>query len=172
MASAGSPPAVRTLLLIVHSRTGGSQAMAEAFVDGALCEPALRLRTLQATACRVEDMRSAAALVFVGPENLGALSGAMKELLDSSYYPLLDHMQGKRYAHLICAGSDGHGAARQLARILAGWRMVPLAQPLIAITGAQSREAIEAPKILSPTDRDRCVELGQILATGLALGVY
>jgi hypothetical protein len=81
-------------------------------------------------------------------------------------------MQGRRYAHLVCAGSDGEGAARQLARILTGWRMVPMAEPLIVRTGAQTPEAIEAPKVIRAADRLRCFELGHSFASGLALGVY
>lgn len=160
------------LLLIVHSRTGGSQAMADSFHEGARCETAIQVETRQAAACGPQDLGRAAALVFAGPENLGTLSGPMKDLLDRCYYPLLDRMQGRRYAHLVCAGSDGEGAARQLARILGGWRMVPMAPPLIVRTGAQTPEAIEAPKVIGAADRGRCFELGHALASGLALGVY
>jgi len=160
------------LLIIVHSRTGGSQAMADAFGEGARCEDAVQVAIRQAAACEPHEIREAAALAFAGPENLGSLSGQMKELLDRCYYPLFHCMQGKRYAHLICAGSDGQGAARQLARILTGWRMVPVAEPLLVCTGAQTREAIEAPKLLSGADLRRCFDLGQLLAAGLAIGIF
>lgn len=146
--------------------------MADSFHEGARCETVIQVETRQAAACGPQDLGRAAALVFAGPENLGTLSGPMKDLLDRCYYPLLDRMQGRRYAHLVCAGSDGEGAARQLARILGGWRMVPMAPPLIVRTGAQTPEAIEAPKVIGAADRVRCFELGHALASGLALGVY
>ena len=57
----------------------------------------------------------ASAYIFVAPENLGALSGTMKEFFDRTYYGVLDRVSGRPYAAIIAAGSDGQGAARQLA---------------------------------------------------------
>ena len=48
--------------------------------------------------------------------NLAAMAGLMKDFFDRTYYPALDRISGRPYAVLICAGSDGHSAARQLAR--------------------------------------------------------
>jgi multimeric flavodoxin WrbA len=45
------------------------------------------------------------------PENLAAISGLMKDFFDRSYYGVLDRIQGRPYASLVCAGSDGHNAA-------------------------------------------------------------
>jgi hypothetical protein len=73
---------------------------------------------------------------------------------------------------MICAGSDGSNAARQIERICTGWRLKPCAQSLIVCTHAQTPEAILAPKRLSETDAQRCAELGATLAAGLALGVF
>jgi len=73
---------------------------------------------------------------------------------------------------MICAGSDGHGAARQLARIATGWRLRPVADPLIVLTHAQTPEAILAAKTIPPADLASCSNLGTALATGLALGVF
>jgi hypothetical protein len=47
-----------------------------------------------------------------------------------------------------------------------------MAEPLIVRTGAQTPEAIEAPKVIRAADRLRCFELGHSFASGLALGVY
>ena len=81
-------------------------------------------------------------------------------------------MNGRPYATLICAGSDGSSAARQIARIATGWRLKPVAEPLIVCTHAQTPEAILQPKIIAPAELARCAELGAALATGLALGVF
>jgi multimeric flavodoxin WrbA len=110
--------------------------------------------------------------LFAGPENLAGLSGAMKEFFDRCYYPVLDRIQGRPYAAMICAGSDGTGAARQIARITTGWRLRAIAEPLIVCTQAQTPEAILAEKTLSAEALAPCRELGQALAAGLALGVF
>ena len=47
-----------------------------------------------------------------------------------------------------------------------------MAEPLIICTHAQTPEAILAPKQIPAADLQRCEELGQSLATGLALGIF
>jgi hypothetical protein len=96
----------------------------------------------------------------------------MKDFFDRTYYPVLDQISGRPYATLICAGSDGHNAARQVARIATGWRLKAMADPLIVCTHAQTPEAILAPKIISPDDLKRCEELGAALAAGMSMGVF
>lgn len=110
--------------------------------------------------------------LFCGPENLAALSGEMKEFFDRLYYPLLGRIEGRPYAHMICAGSDGEGAARQLARIAKGWRLREVQPPLIVNTAAQTPEAILAEKTISAADLDRCSQLGAALGAGIEMGAF
>jgi multimeric flavodoxin WrbA len=122
--------------------------------------------------CEAGDLLAASAYVFIGPENLGGLSGAMKECFDRHYYPLLGRVQGRRYLHLVCAGSDGQGAARQLARIVQGWRLVAIREAFIVCTQAQREEDILAPKQLEPASLEACRDIGLHVAAGLAIGAY
>ena len=71
---------------------------------------------------------AASGYLFIGPENLAALSGAMKEMFDRCYYPCLGKLEGRPYATIICAGSDGENAQRQLDRIATGWRLKRVAE--------------------------------------------
>ncbi len=105
-------------------------------------------------------MLAADGYIFASPENLAALAGAMKNFFDRTYYPVLDRINGRPYATLICAGSDGENAARQIARIATGWRLRAIADPLIVCTHAQTPEAILAPKRIAAADLDRCTEIG------------
>jgi len=73
---------------------------------------------------------------------------------------------------LICAGSDGTNAARQIERIATGWRLKPIADPVIVCTHAQTPEQILRPKHIAAEDLARCEELGATLAAGLDLGIY
>jgi multimeric flavodoxin WrbA len=163
---------MKTLLIVWHSRTGGARRMAEAAQAGATQEDGVRTRLAPAAEAGPEDLLAADGYLFVAPENLAALSGAMKEFFDRTYYPVLDRIQGRPYAALICAGSDGSGAARQIARIATGWRLRAVADPLIVCTHAQTPETILAEKQLTPAQLAPCAELGQALAAGLALGVF
>ncbi|HEX7229856.1 MAG TPA: flavodoxin family protein, partial [Candidatus Binatia bacterium] len=91
---------------------------------------------------------------------------------DRTYYSVLDRIVGRPYGILVCAGSDGENAARQIQRIAAGWRLKPIAEPVIVCTHAQTADAILAPKQISEFDLKRCEELGSTLAAGLSLGIY
>ena len=163
---------MKTLLIIWHSRTGASEQMVGAAREGAATERDVQVITLRAEQASATDVLGADALLFAAPENLAALSGAMKEFLDRSYYDLLDHCNGKAYASIICAGSDGEGAQRQLERIATGLRLRRVAPPIIVNTAAQTREAILAPKKLGPKDLARGHELGALLGAGLAMGIF
>ena len=146
--------------------------MAEAACAGAQHEGAVDVRLLHASQAGAQDLLSAQGYLFATPENLAAISGLMKDFFDRSYYGALDQIQGRPYASLICAGSDGRNAARQIERIATGWRLKAVAEPLIICTHAQTPEAILAPKQIDSADLQRCEELGQSLAVGLALGIF
>lgn len=163
---------MKSLLVVYHSMTGGTEQMAHALAAGAAAEDGVRTRLLHASLAQAADVIEADAYVFATPENLAAISGLLKDFFDRCYYPALDRINGRPYATLICAGSDGQNAARQIERIATGWRLRQVADALIVCTHAQTAEEILAPKTIAATDLDRCRELGTALATGLALGVY
>jgi multimeric flavodoxin WrbA len=129
-------------------------------------------RLLQAAEATPEELLAAAGYLFVCPENLGTMAGMMKEMFDRCYYPLLGRIEGRPYATAIAAGSDGHGAQAQIDRIVTGWRLRRVADPLIVNLGAQTPEAILAPKTVQPAELQRCRELGAALAEGLRLGIF
>lgn len=156
------------LAIVWHSRTGAARAMAEAALAGADG----RARLLAAEQVSPDDLLAASAYLFACPENLGTMSGAMKEMFDRCYYPLLGRIEGRSYASLIAAGSDGHGAQAQLDRIVTGWRLKRVADPLIVNLAAQTPEAILAPKYVPADQLALCNELGAALAEGVSLGIY
>jgi multimeric flavodoxin WrbA len=163
---------MKTLLIIYASVTGGAQQMAEAAARGAGQEPGVRCRLLHADMAGAEDILAAEGYIFVSPEMLAALAGQMKCFFDRVYYPALDRINGRPYALLICAGSDGQNAVRQVIRIAAGWRLKAVADPLIVCTHAQTPETILAPKRIGPEDLKSCEETGLALAAGLAAGIF
>lgn len=164
---------MRTLLIVHHSMTGGARQMAEAAARGASeAEAQLRVRLLRAPDAGPEDVLSADGYLFATPENLAAMSGLMKDFFDRTYYPALGRIEGRPYAAMVCAGSDGSNAARQIGRICTGWRLREVAEPLIVCTRAQTPEAILAPKTIGADDVAPCEELGAALAAGLAMGIF
>jgi multimeric flavodoxin WrbA len=163
---------MKTLLIVYHSMTGGSAQMAHAAREGAREEAGIDVRLLHAPEANAEDVLAADGYIFATPENLASMAGIMKDFFDRSYYGALDRINGRAYATLVCAGSDGANAVRQIDRICTGWRLRRIADPLIVCTHAQTPEAILAPKTIPPEELRRCRELGAALAAGLALGIY
>jgi multimeric flavodoxin WrbA len=130
------------------------------------------VRLLAAPDAQPADVLAADGYLFATPENLAAIAGLMKDFFDRTYYPALGRIEGRPYAVLVCAGSDGSNAARQIERICTGWRLRPVAEPLVVCTRAQTPEAILAPKVIGADELGRCEELGATLAAGLAMGIF
>ena len=158
------------LLIVYHTRTNGTRQMAEAAHAAAREEVEVRLQRAEDT--QPDDLLRADGYIFAAPENLAALSGEMKAFFDRSYYPLLGRIEGRPYAQMVCAGSDGDNAARQTARIATGWRLKQVQNPLIICTHAQTEVEILAKKTIPNADLERCRALGSALGAGLALGVF
>ena len=167
---------MKTLLVVHHTLTGGSAQMAQAAVRGARADADIAaqvtVRSLRAHEAGPDDVLGADGYLFVTPENLAAIAGLMKDFFDRCYYPVLGRIEGRPYAALICAGSDGSNAQRQLERICTGWRLKQAAPTRIVCTQAQTVEQILAPKTIAPAELAACEELGAALAAGLALGVF
>jgi len=166
--------APRRLLVVWHSFTGATAAMVDAVLDGARASAgdAVQVIALRAADAGAEDVLGADAVVFATPETLASMSGAMKDFFDRSYYPLLGRCEGKPYALLVCAGSDGQPTIAQLRRVALGLRLKEVAEPVLVCTQAQTAEAIVAEKTLPESKLARGRELGALLAAGLELGIF
>ena len=144
--------------------------MAEAAADAAENEAVTRLLT--ADSAGPDDLLTADGYIFCAPENLAAMSGVMKDFFDRCYYPVLGQLEGRPYSQMICAGSDGENAVRQIARIAQGWRLKPVQEPIIICTHAQTPEQILAEKTIADPELEKCRNLGAALAAGLTMGVF
>jgi len=164
------------LAIVWHSRTGAAEALSAAALAGARDAgvaggdaAAVRLHASEATP---DILLDAAAYLFVCPENLGTMSGAMKEMFDLAYYPLLGRIEGRAYATIIAAGSAGHGAQAQIDGIVTGWRLRRVAEPIIVNLRSQTPEAIRPRKLVPATDLAEAHTLGAALVEGVAMGIF
>jgi multimeric flavodoxin WrbA len=136
--------------------------MRDALLDGAGAPEIddVEARALSPFDAAPEDVLAAEALILMTPENLGYMSGALKDFFDRSYYPCLERTQGKTYALVIRAGSDGTGTRRGVETIVTGLRWRAIQEPLIC-RGEWRPEFV-----------DQCRELGMLVAAGLEAGVF
>ena len=158
------------LLIVYHSKTGGSRQMADAAAEAAEGEAPTVLNP--AAEAGPDDLLRADGYIFCAPENLAAIAGVMKDFFDRCYYPVLGRIEARPYAQMVCAGSDGTNAVRQIARIAQGWRLREVQEPLIVCTHAQTPEEILAEKTIAEAELAKCRDLGQALAAGLSMGAF
>ena len=150
----------RTLLIVYHSQSGSTEALAAAVAGGAGLEQEVAVRVRRAPEAGLADILQCDALLLGSPENFGFMAGAIKDFFDRTYYPAQEHGIVRPYALFISAGNDGTGAVRQIERIARGFVLKKIADPVIC-RGPVDDHALE-----------RCSELGQAVAAGLALGIY
>jgi NAD(P)H-dependent FMN reductase len=151
----------RTLLLIAHAPSPNTQTLRDALAGGAqLAEgSALDVRALTPFASQPPDVLAADGVLLFTPENLGYMSGALKDFFDRIYYPTLDLKQGTPYALVVRAGQDGAGTVRAVRTIATGLRWREIAEPRI-LRGAFQPQWVE-----------ECRELAQAMAEGLVAGI-
>jgi multimeric flavodoxin WrbA len=151
---------VKRLLVVFHSQTGHTARMAGLVAAGAAAlAPGVETRVLRCADAAAADLLACDGVVFGTPENFGYMSGALKDFLDRVYYPLQGRIQGRPYAVFISAGSDGTGALTALRRILRGFPLREVREPVIIRGEADAGQLRQ------------CEELGLAMAAGLDAGI-
>ncbi len=154
-------PNEKTLLLVAHTPSPNLKALADAVLKGARHPDidSVNVRVIAPLNTEPEDVLSADAIILLTPENLGYMSGAMKDFFDRIYYRCLEEKRGLPCAIIIRAGQDGTGTKRALKTILTGlkWRIV---QEPLTCRGEFQNEFIT-----------QCEELGMTLAASLDAGI-
>jgi multimeric flavodoxin WrbA len=151
---------MKHLLIIYYSQSGNTTQLARAVFRGCQQETDVETRICEAFDANLEDLLWADGLLFGTPENFGTMSGALKDFFDRTYYPAEQYELNLPYALFISAGNDGTGAVREIDRIVSGYPMKKIAQPLIA-KGEVSRDHLQ-----------KCEEFGLSMAAGLAMGIF
>ena len=148
------------LLVVSHSKTGGTARMLEAVLAGAHHDAIEGVEVVAMAALETgpDDVRGADAVILGTPENFGYMSGALKHFFDSIYHEVIDHTRGLPYGMFVKAGNDGTGAVRAVEPLVTGlgWRQV--LPPVVAV-GELTEAHLAA-----------CTELGATVAAGLAHG--
>lgn len=151
---------MKTLLIVYHSQSGNTEQLAYAAYRGACEAVETQTRLLRASEATLNDLLTCHGVLFGTPENFGYMSGAIKDFFNRTFYPAQEHNLNLPYALFISAGNDGTGAVRQIDRILTGYPMRKVAEPVICRGGVTAEHLAQ------------CEELGLMFAAGLAMGIY
>lgn len=127
---------IKNLLIVSHSPSENTQLLSQHMLEAAIqvnsdYQEPIGISLIAALDTTPQDVLNANAIILMTPENLGYMSGGMKDFFDRIYYPCLEEMQGLPICALIRAGQDGTGTKRALESITTGlkWRWVQ--EPLI-----------------------------------------
>jgi multimeric flavodoxin WrbA len=153
---------LKKLLIVAHAPSPNTQRMRDALLEGARSEDVddVSVEARSPFETGPDDVVSASGVILLTPENLGYMSGALKDFFDRCYYPCLERTQGTPYALVIRAGSDGTGTRRGVETIITGLRWRAVQEPLIC-RGEWRPEFVE-----------QCRETGLLMAAGLEAGVF
>lgn len=151
---------MKRLLIVYHTQSGHTGALADAVRAGAETADGVTVRCLRAFDAGVDDLARCDALLLGTPENFGYMSGALKDFFDRTYYPLEGQLTGLPFALFISAGNDGTNAVREIRRIATGYGWREVAEPHIARG------------VVTPADIDACHALGAAMGEGLAMGIF
>jgi len=153
---------VKNLLIIGHAPSPNTLAMRNSVIKGARDTDIKNVQVVAKSPFETKprDVLESDAVILGTPENLGYMSGALKDFFDRCYYPLLDNTQGLPYALYIRAGLDGTGTRRGVESITTGLKWRTVQEPLLCKGGYQ------------PCFLDKCSELGTVMAAGLEAGLF
>lgn len=150
------------LLVVWHSRTGGTRRLLDAVLDGAGDPEAgdVEVRDRAALEAVADDVRWATGVVLGTPANFGYMSGALKHFFDTVYDTLVEETRGLPYALFVKGRTDTDGAVAAVRKIVTGlaWKE---ALPPLAVVGDVTDEHLAA-----------ATELGATMAAGLAMGIF
>lgn len=152
----------KQLLVVAHAPSPNTRVLREAVARGGAHPDveAVDVKVLPPLEAGPDDVLSCDAIILGTTENLGYMSGALKDFFDRSYYPCLEKTQGLPFAFYIRAGHDGTGTQRAIETITTGlrWRLVH--EPVLC--RGEYQDSFET----------TCEELGLYLAASLDAGLF
>ncbi len=152
----------RTLLIVGHVPSPNTQRLRDSVEEGArsLDSGGIAVLALSPFDTMPDDVKGASALVLGTTENLGYMSGGLKDFFDRCYYPCLEETRALPYALYIRAGLDGTGTRRAVESIAGGLRWRAVNEPLLLKGEWQD------------TFADKAHDLGMFMAAGLEAGIF
>ncbi len=152
----------KQLLIVAHAPSPNTQALVRALLAGSTHRDidGVEVRYLPPLHASADQVLKTDAILLATTENLGYMSGAMKDFFDRIYYPVLEKKQGLPCALLIRAGMDGTGTRRAIESIVTGLRWQWAQEPLLC-RGEWHDGFV-----------DEARELGQYMAAGLDAGIF
>lgn len=152
----------KQLLLVAHAPSPNTERLRDTIAAGVAAAESEEIELVVRSPFEAgpEEVMAARAVILFTTENLGYMSGALKDFFDRTYYPVLEEKQGLAYMLIIRAGHDGTGTRRGVETIITGLRWKAVQEPLIC--RGDFDEAFVG----------QCEEAGMLMAAGLDAGIF
>ena len=153
---------MKQLLIVAHAPSPNTRRLVDAALKGAGHPDIEQVSVTWKPPLEAgpEDVLACDAILLGTTENLGYMSGALKDFFDRSYYPLLEKTQGLPYSLYIRAGLDGTGTRRSVESITTGLKWRAIQEPLLC-HGEYNKRFL-----------DDCRDFGTLMAAGLEAGIF
>ena len=153
---------MKRLLIIAHAPSPNTKRLRDAVEAGAKAAEAEALEIVVKAPLEAgpEDVLAADMVILGTTENLGYMSGALKDFFDRTYYQVIEKKQGLAYGLYIRAGLDGTGTRRAVESIVGGLGWKAIQDPVLCKGDWDE------------TFPDQCRELGMLAAAGLDAGIF
>ena len=153
---------MKKLLIVAHCPSENTKNLRNAAVKGSQDPRISGVEVVVKTPFEsdIKDIFWANAILLGTTENLGYMSGALKDFFDRTYNEALGNTDGLPYAVYIRAGMDGTGTRRSITSITTGLRWREVQAPLI-FKGQWKNEFLSDLR-----------ELGMSMAAGLESGIF
>lgn len=139
------------VLIIYHSQTGNTEAMAKAVYQGASSAGAA-VTLKKATDATSDDLLACDAVAFGSPVYFGYMAGALKDFFDRVFYTVRGRVDDKSYAAFSSGGGGGKQALDSIGRLCTSFKLKKAFEGVVA-AGKPSAEVLK-----------QCEELGKKLA--------
>jgi len=149
----------KRLLICAHAPSLNTEALRRAAADGAGEVDDVETVVKGPFDTVADDVLAAQAILLGTTENLGYMSGALKDFFDRCYYAVIEHTEALPYALYIRAGQDGTGTRRAVESIATGLKWKRAHEPLVC-RGAWDDAFL-----------DQARDLGMYMAAGLDAGI-
>ena len=153
---------MKKLLIVAHCPSENTPNLSNAALERSKDPQILGVEVVVKTPFEsdIQDIFWANAVLLGTTENLGYMSGALKDFFDRTYNEALGNTDGLPYALYIRAGMDGTGTRRSITSITNGLRWREVQAPLI-LKGQWKNEFLSDLR-----------ELGMGMAAGLESGIF
>jgi flavorubredoxin len=142
---------MKKVLIIYHSQTGNTEAMAKAMFEGAKSAGAT-VNLKRAVDANAEDILACDIVAIGTPNYFGYMAGLVKDYFDRVWATIRDKVANKPYVTFGSKGGGGAQALDSIDRICNNLKMIKASESILVTR--------------RPTDEDlaKCRELGKRLA--------